>query len=314
MIDRIHRATCADLSRAIRARAISAAELTEACLARISERNGALNAVVTLDAERARARAREADDALARGESWGALHGVPVTIKDAFCTAGLRTTSGFAPLADFVPNEDATVVARLRAAGAIVLGKTNLPELAGDFQSDNAVFGRSNNPWDLGRTPGGSTGGGAAAVAAGLSPLEIGSDGAGSLRIPAQWCGVYAIKPTEHRVPQTGHIPGLPGMPRDVRHQGCAGPIARSIEDLALALRLIAGPDGQDWEVPPVALPTPRPAALSSLRIAWSDDFGILPLDADVRAALGRLAVELQRAGCRVERRTPVGLDLEAAW
>jgi amidase len=314
MIDEPCRASACDLARAIRSRRISSSELLDVLLVRVSDRNAELNAIVTVDAEQARSRAREADDALARGQCWGALHGVPVTIKDAFCTAGLRTTSGFSPLAGFVPEEDATVVARLRAAGAVVLGKTNLPELAGDFQSDNQVFGRSNNPWDPARTPGGSTGGGAAAVAACLSPLEIGSDGAGSLRIPAQWCGVYTIKPTEHRVPGTGHIPGLPGMPRGVRHQGCPGPIARSIEDLALALRLIAGPDAQDWEVPPAPLLPPPPRSLSTLRIAWTEDFGTLPLDSEMRAAIRRFVGDLDRAGCRIESRAPAHFDLEAAW
>ena len=314
MIEGIHHRSAVDLARAIRAREISAFEVVNAFLARVTDKGPGLNAIVTIDGERARSRAREADAALARGESWGPLHGVPVTIKDAFCTAGLRTTAGFAPLADFVPEDDATVVARLRAAGAIVLGKTNLAELAGDFQSDNSIFGRSNNPWNVGHTPGGSTGGGAAAVAAGLSPLEIGSDGAGSLRIPAAWCGVYTIKPTENRVPRTGHIPELPGMARGVRHQGCIGPIARSVHDLALVLRLIAGPDGKDWEVPPLPLPSPRGCSRKDLRIAWTEDFGRVPLHPEVSLAVRRFVVELERAGCRVEPVIPADFDLEAAW
>jgi amidase len=163
-------ATASEQAAAVRDRLISSSELVDAHYAQIARHNPALNAIVTLDEERARARAREADEALSRGESWGPLHGVPVTIKDAIATAGIRTTGGYEPLSDYVPDEDAPVVARLKAAGAIVLGKTNLPVLSRDFQCENPIFGRSNNPWNLGHTPGGSTGGGAAAVAAGLSP------------------------------------------------------------------------------------------------------------------------------------------------
>jgi amidase len=206
-------ATVHELATGIRQRRVSAMEVLDAYLAQIARHNPAFNAIVTLDAERARRRAQDADAALAQGNVWGPLHGVPITIKDSIETAGLRTTSGFPPLADYVPSADAPVVARLRAAGAIILGKTNLPTLAGDAQTDNPLFGRSNNPWDVTRTPGGSTGGGAAAVAAGLSPLEIGSDYGGSVRGPAHFCGVYALKPTDRRLPDTGHIPELPGAP-----------------------------------------------------------------------------------------------------
>ena len=180
-----------ELAAAIRERRASAAEVIDAHFKQIARHNPPLNAIVTLNEEGARKRAAEADAALARGEVWGPLHGVPVTIKDSFATAGIRTTSGFPPLAHYVPSEDATVVARLKAAGAIVLGKTNLPVLVQGFQSDNLVFGRTNNPWDLTRTPGGSTGGGAAALAAGMSALEIGSDYGGSVRIPAHYCGLF---------------------------------------------------------------------------------------------------------------------------
>jgi len=224
--------TAAQLAGIIRSREASSAEVLEDHLRQIREHNPALNAVVTLDEERALERAREADAALAQGEIWGPLHGVPVTIKDTFETAGLRTTASFKPLADYRPQTDATVVARLRAAGAIILAKTNMPELALDIQSVSPIFGRANNPWDLGRTPGGSTGGGAAAVAAGLSPLEVGSDIGGSIRIPSHFCGLFGFKPTENRVPESGHIPGLPGEPRTVRHMGVFGPLARSVEDL----------------------------------------------------------------------------------
>jgi len=307
-------ATVQELATGIRQRQVSATEVLEAHLAQIARHNPALNAIVTMDEERARSRAQDADAALARGDVWGPLHGVPITIKDSIETAGLRTTSGFPPLADYVPTTDATVVARLRAAGAIMLGKTNLPTLAGDGQTDNPLFGRSNNPWGVTRTPGGSTGGGGAAVAAGLSPLEIGSDFGGSVRIPAHYCGVYAIKPTDHRVPDTGHIPELPGAPRGVRHMPQMGPLARSVEDLRLVLRLIAGPDGQEWEVPPVPLEPVPDRPLQVCRLAWTDDFGGVPITADTKMVLASLAGELQRLGTPIEHCAPTAFDFTTAW
>jgi amidase len=306
--------TAQELATRIRQRQVSATEVLEAHLAQIARYNPPLNAIVTLDEERARTRAKEADTAMARGEVWGPLHGVPITIKDAIETAGLRTTGGFPPLTDYVPPTDAPVVARLRAAGAIILGKTNLSVLSADFRADNPIFGRTNNPWDLGRTPGGSTGGGAAALAAGLTLLEIGSDIGGSVRIPAHYCGVYALKPTEHRVPLTGHIPEPPGMPRGVRHMNTIGPLARSVEDLTLALRLIAGPDGYQWEVPPVPLGDAADRPLSMTRFAWTDDFGGVPVTNDTRVALAALAEELQRQGCQIEQRVPEEFDFTTAW
>jgi amidase len=306
-------ATVHELATAIRQRHLSATEVLEAYLAQIARHNPALNAIVTLDEEQAQIRAQEADTALARGEVWGLLHGVPITIKDSIETAGLRTTSSYPPLADYVPSTDAPAVARLRAAGSIILGKTNLPTLAGDAQTDNPLFGRSNNPWDVTRTPGGSTGGGAAAVAAGLSPLEIGSDYGGSVRIPAHYCGIYTIKPTDHRVPETGHIPELPGAPR-VRHMPQIGPLARSVEDLIMALRLIAGPDGRDWKIPPVPLEPAPERALREYRLAWTDDFGGVPVTADTKTALAKLAGELQGLGTPIERCFPTAFDFTTAW
>src|SRR4051812_18730606 len=187
-----------DIAAAIRAKRVSSVEVVDLYLQRIAKHNKALNAVCTLDEEGARKRAKEADDALARGELKGPLHGVPMTIKDALETEGLRTTGGFPPLANHVPRRDATAVARLKAAGAILLGKTNVPPLSADYRADNPIFGRTNNPWDLSRTPGGSTGGGSAAVSAGLSAFDVGSDLAGSVRTPAHFCGLFGLKPTEH--------------------------------------------------------------------------------------------------------------------
>lgn len=205
------------LAQMIRDRTVSAVEVLDAHLAQIAKHNSKLNTVCTLDEERARQRAKLADEALTRGENWGILHGVPITIKDAFETAGIRTTSGYKHLKNYIPQADATVVQRLRAAGAIVMGKTNMATLTGDYQSTNNLFGRVNNPWNLDYTPGGSSGGSAAAIAAGLSPLDIGSDIAGSIRQPCHFCGVFGLKPSDRRVSTAGHIPEVPGMPKCIR-------------------------------------------------------------------------------------------------
>jgi len=313
-LDELTYLTTGELANAIRQRRASAQEVLEAHLRRIAAQNPSLNAIITLDAEGARRRAKDADEALARGEIWGPLHGVPVTIKDVFETAGMRTTSGFKPLAGYIPKQDATVVARLRQAGAIILGKTNTPAMAGDEQTNNLLFGRTNNPWNLGRTPGGSSGGSAAAVASGMSPLDIGSDIGGSVRNPAHFCGIFGLKPSDYRVPFTGHIPPPPGSSGRglLRYLLTPGPLARSVEDLKLALTIIAGPSDREWEVPPVPL-APSPAReLRELCFAWSDDFGV-SVSAEIRTALKDLATELTRAGCRVERRDPPEFDFAQA-
>ena len=302
--------TAHEMATAIQQRKVSSQEVLEAHLSQIAKHNSSLNAIVTLDEDAAHKRAKEADQALERGELWGPLHGVPVTIKDVFETAGLRTTSGFKPLANYVPKQDATVVHRLRKAGAIILGKTNTPELAGDEQTNNPVFGRTNNPWNVERTPGGSSGGSAAAVASGMSPLDIGSDIGGSVRNPAHFCGIFSFKPSDYRVPFTGHIPPFPGSKgRGILRQFLTpGPLARSIEDLRLALSIIAGPDEREWEVPPVPLLEARKRNLKDLRIAWSDDFGV-PVTAEIKTGLAGLAAELVRAGCTVEQCHPADFD-----
>lgn len=280
------------LAAAIRDGHVSATEVLEAHLAQIDAYNPALNAVITLNAERARARAREADAALARGEVWGPLHGVPFTLKDAHATAGLRTTTGFPPLADYVPQEDSTITARLKAAGGILIGKTNVAMMLADYQSANPIFGRTNNPWNSEHTPGGSSGGAAAALAAGMTPFEIGTDLSASIRIPAHFCGVCGLKPTEQRVPLTGLIPGLPG-PRPIRIMSCIGPMARTVEDLALLYSIIAGPDGRDTEVQPVPVDEMPRLELKNLRIAFAPTFPGFPVAAQMRTALEELARQL---------------------
>jgi len=298
---------------------VSSVDVLEAYLKRIAAHNDDLNAVATLNEEEARSRAAEADAALARDEVWGPLHGVPVTVKDAFKTKGLRTTSSYPPLSDYVPERDAAVVARLRAAGAIIMGKTNMATLAADYQSDSPLFGRANNPWDLARTAGGSSGGSGAAVAAGLSPLDMGSDIGGSVRVPAHFCGVYSLKPTEHRVPSVGHIPdwSVPGESDGtigVHHMGTYGPLARSVEDLRLCLSIIEGPHERQAVLPPVPERDGRPRSLHELRIAWTDRFPGAPVSDDVQQTIRDLAAELEQRGCHVERRAPADFDFTAAW
>jgi amidase len=300
MLDIVFSSTT-QLAAAIRAGRVSATDVLEAHLAQIDKHNPALNAVVTMDAGRAREQAREADEALARGQLWGPLHGVPFTLKDAHATAGMRTTTGFPPLADYVPGEDSPVAARLKAAGGILMGKTNVHMMLGDpAQSINPIFGRTNNPWNIERTPGGSSGGAAAALAAGMTPFEIGTDLTGSIRIPAHFCGVFGLKPTEHRVPLTGLIPGLPG-PRPVRIMSCIGPMARTVEDLALLLAIIAGPDGYDTDVAPVPVDEMPQRELQRLRVAFAPTFAGFPVAAEMREAVEEFAGRLSALGAVVE-------------
>jgi len=226
-----------------------------------------------------------------------------MTIKDALETAGVRTTGGHPPLKDYVPKHDAAAVAKLRAAGAILLGKSNVPPLSADYRADNEIFGRTNNPWDLERTPGGSSGGAAAAVAAGLTAFDVGSDLAGSVRTPAHFCGLFGLKPTEGRISNAGHIPEVPGLPRAVRHMNVLGPLTRSLEDLELITAIMGGP--------PDAPPVPWTAAPTkdSYRIAWSADFGGVPVTRDTRDAIAKLAAKLG-----AEQRNPDGFDFDQAW
>ncbi|WP_344172919.1 amidase family protein [Kribbella lupini] len=254
-----------ELARLLADGELSAVDVLDSYLEQIATRNEAVNAVVSLDVEGARERAIEDDRALAAGQPIGPLHGVPMTLKDAHDVAGLRTTVG-APELDRVATADGAIAARLRAAGANLIGHTNVPAWLADYQSANAIFGRTSNPWDVSRTCGGSSGGAAAAVAAELTPAEIGSDLAGSLRQPAAFCGVYSLKPTEHLVPLTGFL-RTPG-PRPVRVMASLGPIARSLNDLELLLSIIAGPDGYDADVSPVPFEHRADVAVRGMRLA----------------------------------------------
>ncbi|PCJ58889.1 MAG: amidase [Candidatus Hydrogenedentota bacterium] len=301
------------LAAMIQSGEITSEECVIAHYERIAEYNDDLNAIITWNDKAALERAKEADDAKARGVWWGHLHGVPITIKDSLETEGLRTTSSFPPLANHIPKQNATVVQRLLDAGAIILGKTNLPELAMDLQTNSPMNGTANNPWNLAHTPGGSTGGGAAALAAGFTPLELGSDLAGSIRTPSHFCGIVGHKPTEKLVPLSGHIPDVPGLPRGLRRIAVVGPLARSVGDLKLAMRLIAGPDDRDWEVAPITLKDRPVKPLSELKLAWWDDFGPKVTD-DTRNALINLAKTLSDNGATVKQTEPDALSYEEAW
>ena len=287
-----------ELVALIRSRAVSSAEVVKAHLQRIERLNPQLNAIVAL-APDAMDRARVADAALAKGEDAGPLHGLPVTVKDTIETAGLRTTSGSRLLADHVPDRDALVVARLKSAGAIIIGKTNTPEMAAYYESDNPVFGHTNNPHNLLMTPGGSSGGEAAAIAACLSPAGIGSDLAGSIRLPASFCGIAGLKPTMGGVPFAGHIPEVTGS---LSLGASIGPMARTVADVGLLFEVIA-----DAESPPSVYS--QPDDLRGIRAAWYVNDGVAPVDEETARAVERAADALRGAGLEVEQAEPPGIS-----
>ncbi len=289
-------------------------ELTEEAIARIERDDKAINAICVPDFERARAAARRADAARARGED-RPLHGIPVTVKESYNMAGLPTTWGMPQHRDFVPAEDAVQVTRLEAAGAVVLGKTNVPLVLQDLQSYNDIYGTTNNPWDHTRTPGGSSGGSAAALAAGFGALSLGSDIGGSLRTPAHFCGIYAHKPTLGLAAPRGMVaPPAPALPTDL-DLAVVGPMARTARDLTLLLDVMAGPDPLTLGVAyNLTLPPARHERLADFRVLVLDDHPLIPTGAAVRAAVNRVADTLADAGARIERHSPLLPDpVEAA-
>ena len=305
-------ASAVEIAKRIHRREISSRDAVDYFLMRVAALDQPINSVVTIDAERARREADAADAALARGEVSGPLHGVPITIKDSFQTAGMRTTSGAPELAELIPEEDAWPVARLRGAGAIVFGKTNLPIYAGDLQTYNEVFGTTNNPYDRSRTPGGSSGGSAAALACGFTPLELGSDIGGSIRLPSHMSGVVGHKPSYGIVPAHGQIPGPPGT-LTVADLAVAGPMARTVEDLKLGLNIMAGPNR--WETPAwrLRLPPPRHRRLKEYRVAaWLDD-PACRVEPESRDLLEKAAQTLAAAGVLVDHEARPAFTLEKA-
>jgi amidase len=305
--------TTSQQAAAIRRGELGSVELFDAQLARIERLDPAVNAICTLAVDDARARALAADDETAKGRSWGPLHGVPITVKDAIATAGIRSTGGSTQLRDNVPLQDAEAVALVKRAGAIVFGKTNLPAWSDDFQSFNEMFGTTNNPWDLTRVPGGSSGGAAAAVACGMTSFEIGTDIGGSIRVPSAFCGVYGHKPSFGVVPTLGYL-DEPNGGMTESDVNVFGPIARSADDLALLLGVLAGPTTEraiGWRLD---LPPADVADLRSLRVATWFDEPSLPMDAEVTAVLDGLADRLVEAGVTVDRAARPQLAFDEAW
>lgn len=305
-MDNLTYASAAALARDIRNKEVSSEEVVNALLHRIEAVNPRLNAVVQVVAEKALAQARAADAALARGTVYGPLHGVPMTIKDNLDTAGVISTGGTTGRATFIPTHDATVVARLRTAGAILLGKTNTPELTLSYETDNLIYGRTNNPYDVSRTCGGSSGGAAAIIAAGGSPFDIGSDTAGSIRVPSHCCGTAGIRPTSGRVPRTGHILPPAGA-QDALTQ--LGPMARHVEDLSLILPIIAGMDWRDPAVVPMPLGNPEQVDLKRLRVAMHTDNGIVSPTRETVETVEAAAAALANAGMAVTAARPAGIQ-----
>jgi amidase len=305
--------TATELSAALAAKKISAVELAQDAIGRIERHDGKINAICVRDFTRALEAARAADTARARGET-SALLGIPLTVKESYNVAGLPTTWGFPAQKDFRPPEDALSISRVKQAGGVILGKTNVPVGLSDWQSYNEIYGTTNNPFDLGRTPGGSSGGSSAALAAGYGPLSLGSDIGGSLRVPAFHCGVYAHKPTFALVPSRGHTPPpLPPLPFD-RDLSVIGPMARSAADLVLLLEVIAGPDpieaGKAYKL---ALPPPRHSELKNFRVLLIDTDPVLPTSSSVRGGIEKLAASLGKAGVKIERHSPLLPDFAAS-
>lgn len=312
MSEEICYADAATLARRIRDRELSPVEVVQAHLDRIEAVNPKLNALIAFP-EGVMERAREAESEAMRGEFRGPLHGVPFTVKDCVDTAGVVTTRGSRLFENHVPEADATVVARLKHAGGIFIAKSNMPEFALWWETDNLVYGRTENPWMIGRTPGGSSGGEAAAIASGMSPLGIGSDVGGSIREPANYCGIVGLKATHGRIPLTGH------WPETLLRFMHVGPIARSVGDAALALSVMAGPDGADHYALPVPLPeldailneAQNPAPPAGLRVAWCPEGPFAPVEQEVQDTVASAAAALGELGCSVE---PVSLDGWESW
>jgi amidase len=290
------------LANAIRRKQVSSEEVVRAFLERITHVNPKINAVVQLHAEEALADARVSDKE-SHAKQWrGPLHGVPCTIKDSFETKGMISTAGLKGRAAFIPDKDATAVARLRAAGAIVLGKTNTPELTLAFETNNLVYGRTNNPYNLDRTSGGSSGGAAAILAVSGSPFDLGTDTGGSIRLPSHFCGVAGMKPTQGRIPRTGHIISFDGPHQSLTH---VGPMARYVEDLAFLFPILVGPDGIDPSIVPLPLGDPKRVELNKLRTAFFVDNGDIPATPEVASVVKEATKKVADAGAVVTEARP---------
>lgn len=294
------------MAAGIRARQISPVELVEAHLLKIEKLNPRLNAYVQVDAARVRQEACRAESAVLSGEALGPLHGVPVSIKSSVEVAGLRCEAGTRLRTGFVAKQDAPLVTRLKQAGAIVLGVTNTPELLMAWETDNLLYGRTNSPWDLERTPGGSSGGEAAAIAAGMSAGGVGSDGGGSIRVPAHFNGICGLKPTPGRIPSTGHYPASAGPFALI---GVVGPMARTVADLKTMFEVMQGPDDGDTCAVPVLVRWPSDEEVKKLKIGYFKDDGRTPVTPETRAEVRKAAEILRRSGFQVDAFRPEGLE-----
>jgi len=312
----VHFKSATELANSIRRGEITSLNLLNLYLDRIQRYNEDINAVVALDINAARARAAEADNVLAQGQNWGSLHGVPMTVKDVFEVVGMAATSGDPKLKNYIPNRNAIAVQRLIDAGAIIFGKTNVPYHASDIQSYNEIYGTTNNPWDLSRTPGGSSGGSAAALAAGFTPLELGSDIGGSVRFPAHYTGVFGHKPTFGIVPRYGHIPPMPDrVPPHVMPMiplFVVGPLARSADDLELAMGVLTNPGNMDESDNRPELLPPRRQQFKDYRVAvwFTDSYPAAEIDADVLATLKKTVEKLRGAGLDIDEEARPDIDL----
>src|SRR6202140_158179 len=295
------------MAEQIRKRKISPLELADAHLTKIERLNPQLNAFVHVDGERVRREARNAEGAVMSGKDLGPLHGIPISVKSSLDVAGLRCEAGTRLRAGYVATEDAPLVARLRNAGAIVLGVTNTPELLMAWETENLLYRRTNSPWDLERTPGGSSGGEAAAIAAGMSAGGVGSDGGGSIRVPAHFSGICGLKPTPGRIPATGHYPTSAGP---FAMLGVVGPMARTVADLKVLFDVMQGPDVGDTNAAPVPLRWPSDDEVRKLKVAYFEEDGRPPVTPETRAAVQSAAMGLRNAGFEVEPFCPDGLEL----
>lgn len=294
--------SASEMSRGIKSGEFTSEQLIQAHLDQINKCNNKINAIVT-PCKNVLERAKEADKALKNGKDWGILHGVPITVKDSWATSGVRTTSSFRRLKKYIPEKDAIIVKKILDAGAIILGKTNVPMLASDIQCNSPIFGRSNNPWDISRTTGGSTGGGAAAVSGRLSPIELGSDLAGSIRIPAHFCGIMGFKPTEGALSIEGHVPPLPEKPVTVKHQAHAGLLARTVDDLKMVFECIGGSTKQLEE-----------KKINQYKVAWLDFFDDAPLNKDTQQVFGEFIQLLNKSIPNLTKTKPKEINFQEIW
>jgi Asp-tRNA(Asn)/Glu-tRNA(Gln) amidotransferase A subunit family amidase len=305
-MNEITRMSAAEMANQVRRKNLAPLELLQAHLEAIHRLNPQLNAFVTIDEAGALRAAKSAEAAVLRNQALGPLHGVPLTIKSSIDVAGLRCEAGTRLRAGNVPSADAPLVARLKQAGAIILGNTNVPELLMAYETDNLLYGRTNNPWDLARTPGGSSGGESAAVAAGCSAGGVGSDGGGSIRIPAHYAGICGLKPTPGRIPATGHFPASAGP---FAQLGVVGPLARTVGDVRILFETMAGPDVGDPCAAPVPVHFPDDQELRALRVGYFEEDGRTPVTAETRAAVRVAADRLKDAGFHVSAFRPDGLE-----